>query len=378
VFNFRKSEIFSRGRLMRKRLIFISMVLLLMVLPLVGACTESPQPGQVIKLTYSNFFPATHLNSILAGQWCDEIKAQTKGAVEITYYPGGTLTPAPKVYDGVVTGISDIGMSALSYTVGRFPASELIDLPHGYPNGWVATQVANDFYNKFKPKELDDTHVLYFHAHGPGVLLTVKKPVNTLEDVKGLVIRSTGVGAQIAEALGAKGYAAAQGEAYELMSKGTIDGSYTPLEVLKGWKQAEVVKYVTNCFKMGYTTDFFVVMNKAKWDSLPGSVKDVINKASESWIEKHAKVWSYYDKVAIDYFMTFPDRKVIQLPDSEMARWVDAAKPLIDSYLKDKTSKGLPAADYEKYLVEQTKAWSSKAPSDKECVDWVEKNLQPK
>jgi TRAP-type C4-dicarboxylate transport system substrate-binding protein len=364
---------------MKRRVLFVLIVIILMVVPLISACAESaPQPGQVIKLTYSNFFPPTHLNSILAQQWCDEIKAQTKGAVEITHYPGGTLTPAPKVYDGVVTGISDIGMSALSYTMGRFPASEAIDLPHGYPSGWVATQMANDFYKKFKPKELDDTQVLYFHAHGPGVLLTVKKPVSTLEDVKGLVIRSTGVGAQIAEALGAKGYAAAQGEAYELMSKGTIDGSYTPLEVLKGWKQAEVVKYVTNCYKMGYTTTFFVVMNKAKWNSLPGNIKDVFNKANEAWMEKHAKVWSYYDKAALDYFLTFPERKVIELPENEMARWIAATKPLVDSYISDKTAKGLPVADYEKYLLEQVKNWSGKAPSAKDCVDWVEKNLQPK
>lgn len=362
---------------MKKGILFMLVIIVLVVLSVFTACAETA-PTQVIELKYSNFFPATHLNSILAQKWCDEIKAQTKGAVNITYYPGGTLTPAPKIYDGVVTGISDIGMSALAYTVGRFPASEAIDLPQGYPSGWVATQVANDFYNKFKPKEFDDTHVLYFHAHGPGVLLTVKKPVNNLEDIKGLVIRSTGVGAQVVESLGAKGYAAAQGEAYELMSKGTIDGSYTPLEVLKGWKQAEVVKYVTNCYKMGYTTDFFIVMNKAKWDSLPGNIKDVFNKVSGDWIEKHAKVWSYYDKVAVDYFLTFPERKIIELPESEMARWVAAAKPLLDGYVKDKTGKGLPAAEYQKYLGERIKDWSGKSPSAKDCVDWVEKNLQPK
>ena len=201
--------------------------------------------------------------------------------------------------------------------------------------------------------------------------------MNTLEDLKGMVIRSTGIGAKIVEALGAKGYAAAQGEAYELLSKGTIDGSYTPYEVLKGFKQAEVVKYVTNCYKIGNTTDFFVVINKAKWDALPDSIKKVFTKASEEWIEKYAKVWSYYDKVAVDYFLTFPDRKVIELSPSEMAKWVAAVKPLIDANTKEKAGKGLPAAEYEKYLVERVKYWSEKSPSAKDCVDWVEKNVQP-
>jgi TRAP-type C4-dicarboxylate transport system substrate-binding protein len=190
-----------------------------------------------------------------------------------------------------------------------------------------------------------------------------------------MVLRSTGVGAQIVEALGAKGYAAAQGDAYELMSKGTIDGSFTPPEVLKGWKQAEVVKYLTNCYKVGNTTDFFVVMNLAKWNSLPDNFKAIITKVSEDWIEKHAKVWSYYDKAGMDYFLTFPDRKVIQLSDAESAKWTAAVGQLIDGFVKEKTAKGLPAADYKKYIIERVKYLAGKAPSDKECVDWVEKNL---
>jgi len=43
-------------------------------------------------------------------------------------------------------------MSVLAYTMGRFPATELVDLPHGYPSGWVATKVANDYYNEFEPE----------------------------------------------------------------------------------------------------------------------------------------------------------------------------------------------------------------------------------
>ena len=354
----------------------IACAVLLLCLPLLVACAETA-PAETIKLTYSNFFPPTHLNSILADKFCQEINERTNGAVEITYYPGGTLTPAPQTYDGVVSGIADIGMSVLAYTMGRFPASELIDMPHGYPNGWVATKVANDFYQKFQPKEFDDVHVLYFHAHGPGVVFTTNKPVRQLEDLNGLVIRSTGVGAKIIEALGASGYGASQGEAYELLSKGTVDGSFTPREVLKGWNQAEVVKYVTGCYDIGYTANMFVVMNKAKWDGLPDNVKKAFTEVSEEWIDKHGKAWTYYDKAGIDYFLTFDGREIIQLPPEEMAKWVKATEPIIDQYIKEKTDMGLPAAGYEEYLIEQVKYWSDKGPSEQSCVDWVEEELTP-
>ena len=361
---------------MKNKILMVSLALILVALPLFGACKAAP--AETIELSYSNFFPPTHFHSILAEEWAKEIEARTNGQVEITYYPAGSLTPAPKVYDGVVEGISDIGMSVLAYSMGRFPASELIDLPHAYPNGWVATKVANDFYTEFESAEFDDTHVLYFHAHGPGVVFTTEKPVRKMEDLKGLVIRSTGVGAKIMEALGAEGYGASQGEAYELMSKGTIDGSFTPREVLKGWKQAEVVKYVTGCYDVGNTANMFVVMNKDKWDSLPGNIQKIITEVSQEWIEKHGMVWDYYDKVAIDYFLTFDGTEVIELSSAEMARWVETAvEPLIAEYIAEKTDLGLPAADYQEYLLERVAHWSDQAPMAEESVAWVETELEP-
>jgi len=359
-----------------KKLSLILLALALLAVPLSSGC-PAKTPTEVIELTYNNFFPPTHFHSVLAEQFCQEIEARTDGWVKITYYPGGGLAPAPDTYDAVVEGICDIGMSCLAYTMGRFPACELVDLPHGYPSGWVATKVANDFYNEFKPAELADVHPLYFHAHGPGTIFTTDKPVRTLEDMKGLVLRSTGNGAKIAEALGATGYAASQGEAYELMSKGVIDGSVTPPEVLKGWKQAEVVKYVTMCTDVGYTTDMFVVMNQAKWESLPDQYKEVFNEVSQEWIEKHGKVWDYYDKVAIDYFLTFEGREVIELSPDEMARWVDAAEVVKDTYMTEKTALGLPVADYEEYLLKQAGYWAGKAPSAEESVTWVEAEVEP-
>jgi TRAP-type C4-dicarboxylate transport system substrate-binding protein len=362
-------------KLMKKEPLVIVLALMLTALPLFGACA-APAP-EVTELSYSNFFPPTHFHSILAEEWINEIEARTNGQVEITYYPGGSLTPAPKIYDGVVEGISDIGMSVLAYTMGRFPATQLVDLPHAYPNGWVATKVANDFYQEFKPVAFDDVHGLYFHAHGPGVIFTTKKPVRQLEDLRGLVLRSTGVGAKIAEALGAEGYGASQGEAYELMSKGTIDGSVTPREVLKGWKQAEVVKYVTGCYDVGYTANMFVVMNKDKWNALPEDVKTIITEVSQEWIEKHGMVWDYYDKVGIDYFLTFEGRELIELSPEEMARWVEAAKVVKDEYMEEKAALGLPVADYEAYLNERVSYWSDRSPTAAESVAWVKAELEP-
>jgi len=331
---------------------------------------SKPADGKVYEFSYSVFFPPVHKNAILAQKFSDEINKRTNGKVKITVFAGGTLTKADKVYDGVVNGLSDMGMSVVSYTKGRFPASELVELPHGYLNGWVATMVANDFYNEFKPKEFDGVHVLYFHAHGPSVLLTVNKPVRQMEDLKGMVIRSTGVGASIIEALGGKGYGAAQNEAYDLMSKNTIDGSYTPREVLQGWKQAEIVKYVTECTDVGSTANMYVVINKDKWNSLPADIQDVFTQVSKEWIDKHGMTWTNYDVSAINYFKTFEGRELIKLSSEESAKWIKATEPLTSATIKDITDKGLPAEQYEKFLIEKAKEYAGKSPSDQAIIDF--------
>ena len=373
-----------------KKVLVVLLALVLLAVPAFGACApeeappptpppeeEAPPPPEPIELTYSNFFPPTHFHSILAEEWIKEINERTDGRVNITYYPGGSLIPAPETYDGVVEGIADIGMCLFAYTMGRFPACELVDIPHGYPNGWVATKVANDFYKEFKPAELDDVHPFYFHAHGPGVVFTTEKPVRVMEDMEGLVLRSTGVGAKIIEALGAEGHAAGQGAAYELMSKGTVDGSMTPREVLKGWNQAEVVKYVTGCYDVGYTTMMYIIMNKDKWDALPEDIKTIFTEVSEEWIDKHAKVWDYYDKVAMDYFFTFEGSELIELSAEEMARWVEATAVVKDAYMEEKAAMGLPVDEYEEYINERIAYWAGKAPSAEECVAWVEAEVEP-
>ena len=93
----------------------------------------SPVFGQAkpIELTYSNFFPAPHKNAVLSVEWGKEIEKRTNGRVKVTVFPGGTLTPAAQCYDGVVKGLSDVGLSVLGYTRGRFPLTEVIDLPSG-------------------------------------------------------------------------------------------------------------------------------------------------------------------------------------------------------------------------------------------------------
>ena len=217
------------------------MLIVLAALLLLGPAVMQAAPSLAadFSLTYSSFFPPTHAQSQLAEAWCREVEKRTNGRVAIQYFPGQTLTKGNVCYDGVVSGISDLGLSVLAYTRGRFPVMEVVDLPLGYSNGKVATQVVNEVYKKLQPVELDDTQVMYLHAHGPGLLHTKKRAVRKLEDIQGLKIRSTGTSAAVVKALGGTPVAQPMPETYQLLQKGTVDGSVHPVESNQGWKLAE-------------------------------------------------------------------------------------------------------------------------------------------
>ncbi|MCE5283591.1 MAG: TRAP transporter substrate-binding protein [Deltaproteobacteria bacterium] len=307
-------------------------------------------------LTYSVFFPATHGQAKAGEAWAREVEKRTNGQVKISVLAGGTLTQADQCYDGVVKGISDLGMSCFAYTRGRFPLMEVLDLPLGYPNGRVATRVANEFFKKFMPKELQGVKLLYIHAHGPGLLHT-KTPVSNLEHLKGMKIRSTGLSAKVVEMLGGVPVAMPQGQTYEALQKGVVEGTLTPIETLKGWKQAEVIKATTDCSAIGYTTAMFVVMNLKKWNALPADVRKTIEEVSAQWIDVHGKAWDQLDEEGRAYSLSLGNT-IVPLSASENARWKKAVLPIMDGYVKEVSAKGLPAQKAVKEAEELIKRYS--------------------
>ena len=296
--------------------------------------------AKAIELNYSIFFPPTHIQTKTAEAWAKEIETRTNGRVSIKIFAGGTLTPAAQVYEGVVNGISDLGMSCFAYTPGRFLLLEGLDLPLGYPNGAVATRIATELTEKYKPAEVANTHILYVHAHGPG-LLASKKPVRTMDDLKGMKVRGTGLSLKIVGALGAAPVGMPQNDAYEALQKGVVDATLCPIETLKTWKQGEVISSITDATALGYTTAMFVTMNLRRWESLPPDIQKVFTEVSQEWVAKAGQAWDQADAEGRDYVQSLK-RERISLSSQEQQRWKQAVQPVLDAYVQAAKEKNLP------------------------------------
>lgn len=322
----------------------------------VGLLFSSPAPAQTkpIELTYSMHFVASHQMAVYGRKWADEVEKRTNGRVKITMFPGGSLIPSPQAYDGVIKGIADIAMSFQGFTRGRFPLTEVIDLPLAWKSGMAATQITNEFYEKFKPKEYNDVKVMYLHAHGPGFFHTRNKPVNKLEDLKGLKIRTSGTLAPIAAALGAAPVALPMGETYDAIARGVAEGTVAPYEALEQWKLGEVVKFTAECYSTAYSAAGFVAMNKAKWASLPPDIQRIVEQLNKEWIPVTGKVWDEVDKSGREFTLK-RGNKIISYSKEEEARWAKAVQPLTGEYVNNAKKKGVPGDEALKFIQERMK-----------------------
>jgi TRAP-type C4-dicarboxylate transport system substrate-binding protein len=331
-----------------KKVVFLSVALLLMSVWL------SPSPVQAqVSLKLANFFPPDQKISVAMDQWCKEVEKRTNGRVKVTQFAGGTLTPPTQTYVSVTRGVADIGLSFCSYTMGRFPLFEVIDLPLGYKSGYWATKLANEFYRKFKPKEFDDVKVLFFTTSPPHMLFA-KKPVRNLQDMKGLKIRSTGTSAKVVQALGGAPVAMPMSEAYDALSKGVAQGVICPYEAMRGFRLAEVVENSAE-YGSAYVNANYVVMNKDKWNAIPPADQKIIEAINDEWIEKMGKLWDELDKEGKNYFIQKGGKAVV-LSKEENGRWSAKLRPILDDYVKAMKAKNLPGDEALKFCQDYLKA----------------------
>jgi len=338
-----------------KRLSVIPVLALVMFICALIVPFQGDAQEKVITLKVANWFPIAHKQTPLLESWGKELEKRTNGRVKVNYYPGGTLVPAVQSYEAVTKGISDVGNHVIGYTVGRFPLTEVLDLPLGYPNNTVPTKLANAFYAKFKPKEFDDVKVLWFHAQAPGIVHTKTKPINKLEDLKGLKMRTFGSNAELMSLLGGTPVAMPMGDVYDALSRGVAEGLMCAYEATEGFRFGEHLKYSTENYGTSYSAVFVVVLNKDKWNSMPPDIQKTVDALSQEYIEKYAAMWDDVEKSG-KQFLLKRGNKIITLSKEEDARWAKAAQPIFNNYVKKMKEKGLPGEEALKFAQDYLKS----------------------
>ena len=316
-------------------------VLLVLCLTFAAALAPVPAKAAPLTLTYANFPPASTFPCVQMERWSREVEKRTNGQVKINTFPGGTLLPAKNIFDGVITGTADIGNFAMSYQPGRFPVSEAVDLPLGFPSARVASLILYDLIDKYKPMEFEKVKILTLFTCPPANFMT-SKPFNTLNDLKGMELAISGTGAEVVKNLGGIPIAMPQSERPEAIQKGIVKGVVSSLEVLKDMNYAAYCPFATDTNL--FVVSFAVVMNKDKWNALPADVKKVMDDLRIEQADWTGKYVDDHVTEALTWAKEKYNLQVIHLPAADNAEIRKLVKPMIDNYVTKVSAQGLPGA----------------------------------
>lgn len=254
-------------------------------LSLVGSLASTP--SQSLELKVADSFPAGHyLVRLLLKPWMDDVTKRTNGAVTFTYYPNQQIGKAADMLRLTQAGVIDIGYIAPSYASDKMPLSEVAQLPEVFETScqgtlayWKSARQGILAKQEYAPNKI---RLLMEVVLPPYQVFTTKQKIESLKDIQGLKLRTTG-GAQdlTVRALDAVPVRMSAPDAYESLSRGTMDGLLFPMESVISYGLDKLVKHATDGISFGSFIVAFSI-NQSVWDKLPDDVKEAMDEASEA------------------------------------------------------------------------------------------------
>jgi TRAP-type C4-dicarboxylate transport system substrate-binding protein len=331
----------------------------------VAALTAGVIPGaafaQDVTLRLHQFLPpvATVPAEILK-PWAERVEAASDGKLKIEHYDAMSLGgKPPELIDQAIDGVADIVMTVVGYTPGRYPKTEVFELPFMMTSPVATSKAFQELVETdLQDGEYKDVKVLGAWVHGPGVLHT-DKPVNSVDDLEGVKLRGpTRVINDMLNELGAVPVGMPLPAIPEALSKGVVNGTVIPWEVTPAIRVSELVGNHAEFSgdEALYTATIIMVMNKDKYESLPDDLKAAIDGESGMALAEFASQVMWDADAPAREIAVKNDNNIVELSAEEVARFKEKAKPVTARWIEDMKSKdidGQALIDQAKALIEK-------------------------
>ncbi len=276
--------------------------------------------------------------------WIDQVEVNSNGRIEIDHF--GTMalggTP-PELFDQAVDGITDISWTVIGYTPGRFPSTEVMELPFMVDDARAASSALwNLTESQLMDTEFKDVKVLGTWVHGPGMFHT-SDPVKVPSDLEGMKIRGgSRMVNQLLEATGATGVGMPVPALPEALSKGVVDGATIPWEVTGTLKVPELVENHTEFDGSAlYVLSFVMSMNLETWNSLDADLQAVIDAASGHDFSVFAGGTQEDADTPARAMAEELGNNIITVSEEDAVKWREVVSPIIDGWVAEMDGKGI-------------------------------------
>jgi len=333
---------------------------------LAGAATMAMAPtasAQNVTLRFHQMLPP---QAIIPSQaikpWADKVEKESGGRIKVQRFDAMALGGRPpELFDQAKDGVVDIIWTVLGYTPGRFPKSEVFELPFFTGGAEAGSKAFQEYVEKNAMDEFKDVKLIAVHIHGPGMFHS-KDPITKLEDLKGMKVRGGSRVINIMlEQLGATPVGMPVPAVGEALSKGVIAATTIPWEVVPALKVQQIVKNHTGFTgaKGLYTQTFAVAMNKAAYDKLPADLKKVIDANSgQMAAAMFGRAMDMGDKMGLDLAQK-AGNNIVTLDAAETNRWQRAAAGVRASWYREEIGRALDgpklAAEAEALIAKHSK-----------------------
>ncbi|MFN0305530.1 MAG: TRAP transporter substrate-binding protein [Burkholderiales bacterium] len=313
--------------------------------PMLALAFAANAPAQQkLEMKVAHFIPAPHPVARWIERWAEDVAKQSGGRIESKYFPGSQMGPPPVYYDLARNGQAEVVFFLSGGTPGRFPITELINLPYLVGSGEIGAKVLNE--PELRTKYLDPEHkgvkILLYMTHQPGQIFTTKKAIRSVDDMKGMRIRfSSPTIREFVAALGATPVGVQPTEIAEALQKGTVDGAFIDYGGAGiAFKLGGIVKHTTEMYS--YVASFGFAMNPDFYNKLPADLKKYIDDSFEGKAKDLGEAWDSIDGPG-KKLLVEGGAETIRLAPAEDAKFRKIGADVAEAKLKELEGKGLPA-----------------------------------
>lgn len=270
----------------------------------IAGCAFVGSANADMTLRFNRWIPATHFTqSDWLDVWGADVGKVTQGRVKVEF-TATTLVPPPRQFQLVADGGADLAWHTHGYSPGVYPVSEIGTLPF-LGDSTEAISVAY-WRTQHKFLEKADEHkgvvILGMNVTPPGHIYNNKRQIKSMEDFKGLKIRSaTSMVAETLKRFGATPILAPVNQIRDGLSKGVMDGTTFTDDAIFTFHIEQFVKYATRFPGGIYNQTFVTIINPGKWQAISAADREAILKISGQRMgQRLGEIWDANMVKAVD------------------------------------------------------------------------------